>query len=589
MCRVLLFLSTVLLISGCSGATKKICHNIEMREGKLDLSANEKVLVCGSDKGKEGWKDVPIPQAQYQLKVILQNNGYLNPRFERQGDSLLVWSGPLERIEHFDLHGAEGVLHKERKRLVVGEALTPEKLDEVKNWAEVGLKEAGFACPQVDVIAQAWDHRVVATVNEGQRARVVNLDYSGLDNIDPRALARYQAIEPGDWHDARKIQLTASRMLADGLFQTAYFKTRCRGGEVDLTLVTTVGKPRILRFGVGASTEEFPFARLWFKNARLDDRASSLTSTLYASPRVQSADVSAEFYRIPWSRRSYLGPRFLVARESERTYEVIRGKLGCDIGRLFDVGPVRMIGKLGPTLNYVHTAVGIGPKDLRYLSWEGSLLAMSNRYELFQRDQFEGWQAQLEYRGQRKGLGAEINVDRYEVNAKYLWNINSYAPPLFILATRLQAIGLNTKQIWELGENYAANAAAAGNTRGLLPVDYRVFFGGDQNLRGFTRQGLDNGGLGYATALYMGWEFRWIRELPYRLEPFFLFDSAQLGERQMTLDAPWFTSTGVGLRWPSPFGTLRGSAAKGKITNGDEYTDRYPQEWVYFLSFGQEF
>jgi len=57
----------------------------------------------------------------------------------------------------------------------------------------------------------------------------------------------------------------------------------------------------------------------------------------------------------------------------------------------------------------------------------------------------------------------------------------------------------------------------------------------------------------------------------------------------MTLDKPLFVSEGLGLRWASPFGTLRGSAARGMIWDGDDSTKEYPQEWVYFFSFGQEF
>jgi outer membrane translocation and assembly module TamA len=55
------------------------------------------------------------------------------------------------------------------------------------------------------------------------------------------------------------------------------------------------------------------------------------------------------------------------------------------------------------------------------------------------------------------------------------------------------------------------------------------------------------------------------------------------------LEEPIFVSEGFGLRWASPFGTLRGSAARGEIYNEAGVADEYPQEWVYFLSFGQEF
>ena len=101
--------SAVLLIFGafvlasCAHKTQKICDNIVMREGSLSLSSNEKVLVCGSDKGRAGWNEIPIPQAQHQLSVYLNNEGYLSPRFEREQNQLQVWSGPRSEISALEV------------------------------------------------------------------------------------------------------------------------------------------------------------------------------------------------------------------------------------------------------------------------------------------------------------------------------------------------------------------------------------------------------------------------------------------------------------------------------------------------------
>jgi outer membrane protein assembly factor BamA len=230
-------------------------------------------------------------------------------------------------------------------------------------------------------------------------------------------------------------------------------------------------------------------------------------------------------------------------------------------------------------LNYVNTVRGIGPNDISFLSWEGSWLTSSRDYELFTRDRFSGWQGGVEYRGQRKGVGSPINVDRYEVNMKNLWNVGGLVPPLVVLGARVQGVAVNsTKTNLDPSKEHE-----------LLPADYRVFYGGDENLRGFSRQSLNNNGLGYLTALYFGLEMRLIEELPYHLEPFLLFDGAALGDRRVTLDHPLFLSEGLGLRWASPFGTLRGSLAKGRILHEDQTTEGYRQEWVAFVSFGQEF
>ncbi|NJL24096.1 MAG: BamA/TamA family outer membrane protein [Calothrix sp. SM1_5_4] len=168
-------------------------------------------------------------------------------------------------------------------------------------------------------------------------------------------------------------------------------------------------------------------------------------------------------------------------------------------------------------------------------------------------------------------------MDLFEINGKNLWNFGGYSPPLLVLASRIQGIAVS------------ANPVALSRDRNVLPTDYRVFMGGDENLRGFTRRGLNNSRLGYLSALYLGFELRLIGELPYRIEPFLLWDAARMGDRRFTLDPPLFTSEGLGVRWASPFGTLRGTAARGEIHQGDDSTREYSEEWVYFVSFGQEF
>lgn len=565
------------VLGSCGHRTTKLCDNIFLHEGKLTLGRNETVMVCGSSKGGEGWRDIPIPQAQYQLKILLQEKGYLHPRFERDKDILHVWSGPPVEVKKFEIVGADNLVRPWKKRKIIGEPMTPEKLDEVQQWIEIELKSKGYACPQVSVKAQAWDGRVIATVVPGEKAIVGGVHRIGLEDFDSEALARYQSFQAGDIYDVRETQLTVGRMLADSLIQSAYFSTKCHGQVVDLELKGSVGMPKLFTFGFGASTEEFPFFKIQFKNSKLDDRASSLWTTLYASPRLQTLDLGTELYILPWSKRTFFGPRFSLGRKSERQIEENRAKIGADLGRKWDMWKVRWLGKFGPSLNYVNTVQGIGPAEVSYVSLDGSLWTMSHLYEVTTAKQFSGWEMKFDYKGQRKGIGSFVNVDRYELDYKHLWNIGNFSPPLFVLGSRFEGIAVSANQI------------SLDNSRTQLPSDYRVFYGGDRNLRGFGRQSLTNHDLGYLTAVYAGFELRLIEQLPWHLEPFLLYDIAKLGNARFKLEEPIFVSEGFGLRWASPFGTLRGSAARGEIYGEAGVADEYPQEWVYFLSFGQEF
>lgn len=566
------------MFASFTATAQRICDQIAVMDGRLKLNKNEKVLICGDAHAAPGWREVPLSQAQFQLGNILHNRGYFNARFEVRESTLYVWKGPRTETKKMEIEGDSGILDPGKKRKVVDYPLSSEKLDEAKQWAELELRRRAYACARVTVTGQAWDQTLKLKIEPDTRRTIGEVDRSGLGYLDPDSLARYEAYHVGEAYDVILTQITATRLLNQGLFQSAYFTTDCKASAetVKLHLFTDVGKPRLLRFALGASTEEFPFADLRFKNSRLDRRASSYTLGLHASNRKQSFTGGSELYIVPKSKRTYLGPRFQLERRSESSYELLKTSTGADLGRAWDWWRQRWVVAGGPTLNYEKTVRGIGPADLKYLSWEGSLSIASHEYEAFFADQFEGYAVNINYHGQRRGLGSSINVDRYDLAIKYLWNIGAFSPPLFVLATKLGGTAVDINQ------------APNSTDRSSVPIDYRVFYGGDDNLRGFSRQSLNNGDLGYLTAAHASFELRLIAELPYRIEPFLLADVARLGTRRYTLDPPIFTSSGLGLRWGSPFGTVRGSAAKGRIWHGDT-TSAYPQEWVYFVSFGQEF
>ncbi|MGE0631995.1 MAG: BamA/TamA family outer membrane protein [Pseudobdellovibrionaceae bacterium] len=554
----------------------QICPHI-LAKGTLRLNANEKMLVCGSDRGPEGWREIPIPQAQLELKLILQNLGYFNPQFERQGEQLLVWPGLQTLVKTLEVSGSEGLLDPDKKRKIVNAPLIPGKLDEVNSWANIKVRSAGYACPEIKVTGSVPERAIQTEIYLDSKKNYGPLETDGLSGLHPSVLDRYQPFYEGDPYNVIETQIMTSRMLSDGLFQSASLSTECSEDKALLKLLTSIGKPRILRFGVGGSTEEAPFVDLSFKNAQLDKRASSVAGSLHGSPRLLRLSIVSEFYLLPRWSRTFFGPRFKIERKTETAFEVDSAQIGVDLGQHWDAGNIRLNARVGPTLNKTLTRRGVGPEEAQYPTFEGSLSVMNHVYETSIRDQYEGWNGSFAYRGQRKGLGSKVDVNHYEFNYKYLWNIGAYSPPLFVLANRLEGVVVDADDIEQT------------ETRTLIPVEDRIYMGGDQNLRGFPRASLNNRDLGYLTSLYLGLELRLIAELPYRLEPFLLFDSARFGDRRYTLDRPLFLSEGGGLRWASPVGTFRLSAARGRVIHKMAEMPSYPEQWVYFFSFGQEF
>jgi len=570
-------LSLLLATYSFASSSSFLCPSIVVHDGSIRLNANEKVLICGDEKSSEGWKKIPNAQARLLLTGVMHNLGYMNPRFESESDILHIWPGEPSKITSLQVRGGREFLNPEKKRKIVGEILTQERLDQVNSWVDWNLKRHGFACPKLTLEAHSWDGAVLVTNSENIQQYIVSFDHDQLDGLNPTVLKRYQPFELGDLYDIRETQLMSQRMLADGLFQNAYFSTQCELDQVKLNLNTATEKPKLLQFGIGASTEEFPFIELSLKNTRLDAAASSLNSVLHLSPRVLSLNVSSALYWFPIFPMIFFAPRFDVSREIESSYTLDTSRIGADIGRNWDTWNTRMVALVGPTLNYSNTLEGIGPTETKYLTFDASLTALSHAYEYLLSTQSEGWTGSILYQGRLRGLGSNFNGHRYEINYKYLWNIGGYSPPLIILGTRIQAVAVTSDSI-DLSQNLAQ-----------IPIEDRLFLGGDQDLRGFSRKSINNNNLGYLTSSYIGFDLRLIEQLPYHLQPLLLVDIARLGAQSWTLQAPVFTSEGFGLRWSSPFGTVRGYIAHGHIFSGDESTENYPQQWVYFLSFGQEF
>jgi len=560
---------------------QQLCPQITVHDGEIDLNENEKILICGEPDGPEGWKTTPLTQAELLLKTVLANTGYQNPTFERGLDYLKVWKNKKSLIGRIETRGDQGLFDVAKKRKILGYPMITIKLDEMESWADFITKRSGYACATNTLEAYVDAELLSITTNIDQKKRFPEYEITGLEYFDRTVLDRYQPFEVGDFYDIRKTQIMVTRMLSDGLFQTAFFTVRCQptGDEkaFSLKLETSVGKPHILRFGIGGSTEELPFVDASYRNTHIDNRASSYTISTHLSPRLKSLTADSELYLIDDWTRTFFSPKFKVSQETENSYEANLARLGFDIGRNWDMWDTRMLARGGPVLNYTKTLRGDGPDDLKYSSVEGLLQIMSHNYEFHLRDQYEGWLFQFFYRGQNKGLGSAVDLHRYRTTLKTLWNLGGFFPPLFVLGTRFEQTLVDVY-------NDTENISAAD-----IPIEDRIFLGGDNNLRGFGRGTIDNSGLGYLTSFYMGVELRLIEELPYRLQPFLLWDYAKVGARENHFDSSTLISEGIGLRWLSPFGTIRGSAARGRIWNKNADTESYPEKWVYFVSFGREF
>lgn len=574
----LVFILMALTVSVTAQAQSSICRHIFVVDGKLDLGNNEKKLICGDSGGPDAWKEIPLAQAELELKNLLANLGYLNPVFTKVGaNQLEITMGPKTEIKKFEIQTKDKpLLNSRKKRKIIGHPMVSSKLNEIEDWARLEVESRGYPCSSQNLQAFPATGYVILNLELNGREKFGTDFVTKVKGVDTRVLNRHLAFGADSWFDIRKIQISVNRMLSSGLFQSAFFVEDCGDENFKVKLEASVGKPNIFRFGIGASTEEFPFTNITYRNTNIGLKASSYTLSLNYSPRLKSLNFDSELFILPNLWQSYFSPRFRLAQESEDAYETNSARLGIDVATMFDSKHLRITGRVGPSLNATQTVRGEGPGNLNYAAVEASMQFTSHVYEYNLRDQNEGWQLGLSFKGQRPELGSNLGLNTYRLNFKKLWNINDLWPPLLVLGTRIDAVAV------DINDPSEANLQR-------IPFEDRVFLGGDNSLRGFSRLSIDNDGLGYLSSTYVGFELRLVESLPYKVQPFLIYDLAFLGRNSFQFDAATLSSEGLGVRWVSPFGTLRGSAAKGRVISARSPADQHVEEFVYFLSFGQEF
>ena len=122
-----------------------------------------------------------------------------------------------------------------------------------------------------------------------------------------------------------------------------------------------------------------------------------------------------------------------------------------------------------------------------------------------------------------------------------------------------------------------------------LPTSFKQFLGGSSDMRGFPRKSLPSEGTGSLTKVYLGIELRLNNKLPYNLQPIAFLDFGQLGDLAFDLNATKFYSPGLGIRWQSPIGTVRASAAHGYVIDDELDTYHDKTNMQYYLSLGEQF
>lgn len=555
------------------GGQKALCPRVRLVGPNIGLNEAEKKLLCGNEDS-EGWKVVPLNQAEYFLRAFLQRRGFHYPRFQAEGETLTVFIGTRTLVSKLTGDGLEGLIDLGKKRNVVGRALTPAELDTLKADLSTRLQELGYACPTVTIDADARTGEVHASVARGVLHVLTYIHPPLLENLDPDALNRFQAHQYGTPFDIRTLNLTSARIVQEALYQSAYYEVACTTAGLRVTQRIVEAKPRLITVGFGIDTDGYARGRARWRHSRIGYRASSAQATLFASFREQKFDALMHYYLRPADRLNLI-PSFMAKRTNEPQFEIAESQVSLSPAWTWDDSTLHLEVQGGPAVEYFNTLKGQGPSEDRFLAFKTQLNVTSHLFEYYQRDPRQGWQAGFESSSRVKGAYSNLSAQRLRLFGQKLWNLGNFDPPWLVLASR----------------GWAGTLAVPDRAAALarLPPTQRFFIGGDADVRGAQRLELPNDGSGFLTAVYHGVELRVADLLPFRIQPLLFGDVAMGGRRQFHLDNTIYYSPGVGARWASPVGAFRFTAARGLVARASDANPTKLPHWQFFVSFGTEF
>ncbi len=409
----------------------------------------------------------------------------------------------------------------------------------------------------------------------GQKLDVLSVTEETVPRIDTGILRRYDAFRIGQRFNLNWLTLTSRRTEDDGLVTSTYFLHECSPEGVTLTQKTIPGRPRLFVIGFGASTEELAIIRSSWKHARIGRMGSSVKLSAYASFRRQRAAVEGKLYLLPKPSRWYLGPLLSVERQDEAQYELLKTNILVAPAVAWDSQSVGYHFFAGPDVSYTHTYRGDNTGGTHFFTGSIGFQATSHDFEYYDNKPRSGFTVGLAAEFNHRDLFSSATAQRFSVAGHWLWNVAGFDPPFLIVGIRG---GASTTLV---------DRGSVSFNR--LPPQYQHYLGGAATVRGYSRKELPKNPNVALTAAFVGSEMRFVGILPANLQPLLFADVGVLGNDSFDWELPAYWSPGFGMRWGSPFGVFRVTAAHGYTVWDDDPAQHIQGHWQFFFSFGEEF
>lgn len=543
--------------------SEKICDSFYIKNPAIEFSDNEKIFICGSKSA--GWKKIPLNQAKVSIKNFLTARGYFRPKFENRNNKIYVYPKEISKIRSVTFLSAPKNFYRLKYNDKIGDILNESNLNEIKSWTQNHLDSIGFPCSEIKVAASYITGEVKVKIQAEDRIKIEKIFRENTNELYQNAYKRHDAIDIGDYYNKDYLVLTSRRMMTSGLSSYSYFSHSCKNkGFINQKII--LNDPNLLIFGIGASTEEFPILKASYRNTRLDKKGSSFESSLYLSSRERSLNIESQHYFFKSMPRLYFSPEAEYEEIFEDIFSTKTKIYKASLGRSFDIENYSLETLLSLSQTEELQDDGKAPNQTDFYSITGEIDLMSHYYEYFLNSPRRG----SFYSLKTSVFDGDDNLKGHTFSFKYksLFNIRAFDPPNYILALRFYYDALGT------------------NSLDSTPQRLRLYLGGERDIRGFSRKSINNDELGFKTAAHLGIESRFNRILPFQLQPLLFLDFAKVGIKTHQFLSTLLYSPGVGLRWASPFGTFRGTIARGMMTNN---LLKLKEQTNMILTYGREF
>lgn len=577
--NVLILLIIILNTSYFALAETKVCDRLIIHgdDKNIELSETEKKLVCGDPKNA-AYKNIPSYQASYFLTGFFQSRGYLRPSFETKDNVLHAHTGDLVELTKVEIVGGRKkdrkVVKREVERRYLDQVITPDLINAFDDRVEQVLSARGYACPDTKSIVDAQEAAILTELNEGNKYKFGMVEREKIKGLHSHALDRYYPYHADETYNKKMLELNEKRLIRSGVVQGTYYLDNCSPDmkELKLSQYYILGPPKMLRFGVGVSTEQGPMVRFRWSNNRYKSMASILSFNAQASFKTQSINASADSFL--WNdhpRRSILSTGSLT-RESQVDYEQSSFAVTSQMKWTKDRHAHYQSYLFGPSYEggTYSTQTISDTKSYSSVAFKGGFEWMSHRYEYFNFHPEAGDIFGMNFDFRHPGLGFSDPILKLDSTYAQFYEFGYWGRGVVIGGARFNA-----------GTSWVSEDVPLQS----LPPSLKFYGGGSNDLRGFQLNSLpDNKGLGALTKLGLKLELRRTYVVVESVEAFAFMDYAYFGEKSWSIDETLWYSPGAGVRWVTRLGLIQAFVARGYSNNPYKDAGNF-----YYIGIGGNF